>query len=700
MPVKIEKITVKNLGPISDFSSDMGQFNLIFSRNECGKTFLTEFIIRSLFKNIRRWQFRENGSGKVTVSGLGQDGRLVDFSPSTPKKLEDYWEEEGSGLPASLAKLLVSKGGEAAIEETNEGIGKSLIKEVFSGISLLDKIDSDNNISKTVKGGQYEDGNLIIPNTGEGKIHRQLKDEVAKIDSLFEEIESKYKSGMLADHRVTHKQLKEKIGGLHRAKCHAAYLISENIKKLNLTLKQNDEEELGRISQEITLFSRDADDYKMKSAQLVEFINRCRDYEWLQKAIPLYEKLSVTSYRKPPVILAILAGVFAFAAVVFSVFSIMPGTIASLAAAIGLITFYLFRLSSSAKNSGATRELEKLAAEFTQRTPNNTLNMASLLAESEKQKEYYDKSRLLKEQLDTLSLANQSQKSKIMQLFYGLTGNQVTEENWQEELGKRRETNRVIIDKIEGLRSRLSDLAVRDIEYITEDPGISFGYDELESAENELEKNESDINEIEQNIAQLKYSICSETGDDQSIEWLQLLDNLRKKRQEKQIELEDIEARIIAGILVHSEISQLRLEEDKKISEGLKSDVVLRPLSEITGRYRQLFLENDTLMVSDDYKDYCIRDLSTGAREQVMLALRIGFASRALNQDSLFLILDDAFQHSDWEKRKILVGKLADIAKSGWQIIYFSMDNHIRELFDKAGSKFKNGQYKRIELAG
>jgi len=700
MPVKIEKITVKNLGPISDFSSDMGQFNLIFSRNECGKTFLTEFIIRSLFKNIRRWQFRENGSGKVTVSGLGQDGRLVDFSPSTPKKLEDYWEEEGSGLPASLAKLLVSKGGEAAIEETNEGIGKSLIKEVFSGISLLDKIDSDNNISKTVKGGQYEDGNLIIPNTGEGKIQRQLKDEVAKIDSLFEEIESKYKSGMLADHRVTHKQLKEKIGGLHRAKCHAAYLISENIKKLNLTLKQNDEEELGRISQEITLFSRDADDYKMKSAQLVEFINRCRDYEWLQKAIPLYEKLSVTSYRKPPVILAILAGVFAFAAVVFSVFSIMPGTIASLAAAIGLITFYLFRLSSSAKNSGATRELEKLAAEFTQRTPNNTLNMASLLAESEKQKEYYDKSRLLKEQLDTLSLANQSQKSKIMQLFYGLTGNQVTEENWQEELGKRRETNRVIIDKIEGLRSRLSDLAVRDIEYITEDPGISFGYDELESAENELEKNESDINEIEQNIAQLKYSICSETGDDQSIEWLQLLDNLRKKRQEKQIELEDIEARIIAGILVHSEISQLRLEEDKKISEGLKSDVVLRPLSEVTGRYRQLFLENDTLMVSDDYKDYCIRDLSTGAREQVMLALRIGFASRALNQDSLFLILDDAFQHSDWEKRKILVGKLADIAKSGWQIIYFSMDNHIRELFDKAGSKFKNGQYKRIELAG
>jgi uncharacterized protein YhaN len=82
-----------------------------------------------------------------------------------------------------------------------------------------------------------------------------------------------------------------------------------------------------------------------------------------------------------------------------------------------------------------------------------------------------------------------------------------------------------------------------------------------------------------------------------------------------------------------------------------------------------------------------------------MLALRIGFASKVLKQDTLFLILDDAFQHSDWDKRKILVNKLADIAAGGWQIIYFSMDNHIRELFDSAGSKFKKGEYKFIELA-
>ena len=143
----------------------------------------------------------------------------------------------------------------------------------------------------------------------------------------------------------------------------------------------------------------------------------------------------------------------------------------------------------------------------------------------------------------------------------------------------------------------------------------------------------------------------------------------------------------------------MRQEEDRKITEGLQSDVVIAPLVEVTGKYKRLFMDGERLMVSDDYRNFCMSDLSTGAREQVMLALRIGFASKVLKQDTLFLILDDAFQHSDWDKRKILVNKLADIAAGGWQIIYFSMDNHIRELFDSAGSKFKKGEYKCIELA-
>ena len=698
MAIKIEKITVKNLGPIQSFSEDLGLFNIIFSKNECGKTFLTEFIIRSLFKNIKRWQFRGNGSGKVTVSGLNGEGGLTEFSPGTVKKLEDYWEKDETGLPLSMVKLLVSKGGETAIEDSDEGIGKSLIKEVFSGISLLDKIDNDNNISRTVKGAQFEDGNINIGAAGEGRTYRQLKSETDKIDGLFSEIESKYTTGLLQAYKTQQEQLKDRSEKLHKAKCYEAFIISQQIKKLGSSLQKNSEEELSRILRDISLYESRNSEYDGKAAQFEEFSQRCQNYEWLQKALPLYEKFSATAFKRPKIVFVILSGIFALAAILFSIFNISAGTIAALAAAAGLAAFYVIKTASLSKSAASSNEFENLKKEFKDRTGIELTNAATLNLENDRQKEFYDKSKLLKDQMEDLKIKIRELNSAIGQSFYNLGQKQVPESLWHSTISVKREEDRSIRNEIEALRDKQADLAVREIEYVPQDPGVKFSYDESGKIESALDEISRRIGEIESNISSLKYGVCIETNDDQSIDWGQLIENLRKKRFEKQKELDICEARIIAGIIVHSEVTALRQEEDLKITEGLQSDIVVGPLTDVSGKYKRLFMEGERLMVSDDYRDYCLTDLSTGAREQVMLALRIGFASKVLKQDTLFLILDDAFQHSDWDRRKILVDKLADIALSGWQIIYLSMDNHIRELFDNAGSRFKKDEYKCIEL--
>jgi len=41
---------------------------------------------------------------------------------------------------------------------------------------------------------------------------------------------------------------------------------------------------------------------------------------------------------------------------------------------------------------------------------------------------------------------------------------------------------------------------------------------------------------------------------------------------------------------------------------------------------------------------------------------------------------------------------LVDIAKKGWQIIYLTMDDHIKGLFDKVGKEFEAGKYNSFEL--
>jgi uncharacterized protein YhaN len=64
----------------------------------------------------------------------------------------------------------------------------------------------------------------------------------------------------------------------------------------------------------------------------------------------------------------------------------------------------------------------------------------------------------------------------------------------------------------------------------------------------------------------------------------------------------------------------------------------------------------------------------------VLFALRVSLAKKILN-DSAFFIFDDAFQHSDYDRRPKLVDQLFDLSDAGWQIIYLTMDDHIRNLF-------------------
>ena len=62
-----------------------------------------------------------------------------------------------------------------------------------------------------------------------------------------------------------------------------------------------------------------------------------------------------------------------------------------------------------------------------------------------------------------------------------------------------------------------------------------------------------------------------------------------------------------------------------------------------------------------------------------------------------FLILDDAFQHSDWPRRTNLIDQIFRLVESGWQIFYFAMDDHIRDLFLKVGEKVGN-RFTSLEL--
>lgn len=694
MAVKIKNINVKDLGPIEKFSEQLGIFNLIYSPNEKGKTFLTEFIIRSLFKNIKRWSYvREGGNGKIWLSGLNKNP--IEFSPSSKKKIESFWENDGIGLPPSIVNLLVAKGAEATIDDTEEGISKRIIKEILSGINILDKID--NKISKTVKTAEFNIGQISINYQGEGKEYKNLKDELNNIEQLFEDIESKYSKRITETYKINEKALKKQLEELGKAKRHDAYLISGKIEELKHELNKYPEEDLNQLSNDINLYKNEKRTYDKLNNQFNIVYEKCKQFNWLQSALNNYKELSTSNFKTPKKVFLIISGISAIAAIISILFNQQIPSIVLLLNTLFFIGIYIKKFYHASKYQGNKLELDKIKTEFKNRIVKELTDIATIETELKEQEDAYKESALLKNQLKEKDREIQKLHTSIQQKILNIVEKEIDKTQWDEILIDLKKKRKNLIDQIIQKDKRLDKLDVDETDYLQEDIGIRYSQEEYENLETELNEIQKNIKDTEEQLKQLKYTICRLIKDDISITWEELIENLRQKRQEKQNELKKITSKIIAGITVHKIISKLREEEDTKIQEGLESKTVINPLKDLTQRYNRLTLEGDKLIVSDDYNSFDLKDLSTGAREQVMLALRIGFSSKILNQDTLFLILDDAFQHSDWEKRKILIKQLANVAQKGWQIIYLTMDDNIRDLFNKVGQKFK-GEYKNFNL--
>lgn len=78
--------------------------------------------------------------------------------------------------------------------------------------------------------------------------------------------------------------------------------------------------------------------------------------------------------------------------------------------------------------------------------------------------------------------------------------------------------------------------------------------------------------------------------------------------------------------------------------------------------------------------------LSRGARDQVALAVRLALVRRLVGEPA-FLVLDDAFLTSDAARRDALAAAVAELSREGWQIVFFTFDDAIRDAFADLGAR-------------
>jgi uncharacterized protein YhaN len=103
------------------------------------------------------------------------------------------------------------------------------------------------------------------------------------------------------------------------------------------------------------------------------------------------------------------------------------------------------------------------------------------------------------------------------------------------------------------------------------------------------------------------------------------------------------------------------------------------------GRYRSVEYDHDQggpgLIVRQlDGTPLQPHQLSGGAFDQLYLSVRLALAEKLLREEPGFLLLDDPFIKADPGRFRSQMRMLKDLADNGWQILYFSAKQEVREV--------------------
>jgi uncharacterized protein YhaN len=694
MPVRIEEISVRNLGPIDDLQLKLGLFNLIYGKNESGKTYLVEFILRSLFRSSKVWDLRDtSANGKITIAGLRED--VLEFSPTSSKKIDDYWFEVREGIPVKMEKLLVVKGAELSlIENTPGGINRAILREFLSSEALLDDIQG--RISKTVQDASIQGHSIEGAKRGEIAKREESQKELKRIDGQMREIDELYSSGHRAALDRELGSVREAIEGQKKAKRHLAYQIEEEIDHLEADRGDLSSEAIGEIRDLNQAYKRTLNSVKTKEQEIAILKEDCDNYEWVEKAIGEYKSIVGEVSLRIRTIFLILASLLLVVAILTlggvwaGLFFPTVGYIVTLSALVLGTIFaglYIRQQQVTLRKSFDYYEEHKIFDEFEKRFGERGRSLASMEAiKASLQEKYFRRQHLMTSVSDERTTI-ETTRVKIREKFDRLGREAEPEGPWDELMAELEARLREIEGQVHEKREDLARLDVAPSDFVMEDPGVRYQRCALEELEEKEQALSTELNDEQRKLDDLKQKICMITDDEISIDWETLIEHLVQKREERSSEYKGLTAEILGKILIHQELQVLHQQEDEKIHDTLSSEFVSTPLHQITKRYEKVTLDGDQLFVSDPYQTFPLSELSTGAQEQVLLALRLGCAARILGKERLFLLLDDAFQYADWDRRGWLLEKMVSLAKAGWQILYLTMDDHLRDLFHEMGEK-------------
>ena len=720
MSVRIQRLSIRNFGPLRNLVLLPGPVTVVYGQNEAGKTSCIDALVRALRERVRPGRERLI---EQTREGPGFDGEIdLLLDPEDGGTVLELLREH-----PSLARLFIVRDADPSLQAGRSWLNS--IRDRLVGIDLARIADLVRN-----RAGLTENGMLRDARADE---RQRLRERVARIDAFLDDLPG---IGRLQEEihqvdlqRTANRNHGERLRAAERFERfrtaeRAVGSVRENERRLRdldrygeqdlrewreaisllreaAAIAKTAENESSRLRDELEIAAEEAKKRKLardRGNTHTEAIRSARLEENLEEARTANANAGTWSLWKIPLgaagglLLLLSIGLITMATDASGTHAASIGLAAGIAATFGLISAALsITASSRIRHAAAVAEdllararahlgdVKTLAdcsaqlqnAVILQERVEGELTAAQAVVQSLEEKEVAAK-KVEDERNRSLDIV-QRQIAEIRDRVH-LSSIEQLEEKTRERgetkallLESQRTLENLLgsIDPTQPLENQLDELRV-------EDPGIEPNPQRLAATEHELEGFDARLLTLRSQLTERRDRSLAAIG----------LDDIGKihaehSRLHQAIEHMDNETK--GANLALQGIRELSSDIDRPLREALGNgpEAAGHYLEKLTsGRYRAIALEGsqELSVERDDGSRLPVEALSRGARDQLALAIRLSLVRRLLGEPG-FLVLDDAFLTSDAGRREALSVALAELAKEGWQILYFTFDPALRD---------------------
>lgn len=720
--MRITQIGLKKFGKFKDKIFDFSPgFNLIFGRNEAGKTTLTDALLVGLFTkkqgSIPREQKKRYGDEIELWVDLEVEGKKIRFPKAKNfesefgiresefrsiflvregvleiaeqgKSFKEWWDSLKARLrgfeeePAKVLEKIAKIGGFTETFDLKEKIKAERDKKIAALNWFKDREDRIKELIADEERLRQIEGDIEIMEQDIARKEKGLKK--AKLEKA-KEIKSKLDS------------VRNSLQGYERyeERHQDEWEKQENERRrIEGLLKQN-EEQLSYKSNEAREFIQQLEQLKQERERTQQLLGRFQVYEAeLHDALFRKEELK-RAYKVPSPVVGALWGLTGFALIASLV---MPSPVPWIFAGL-LLTASLIATGLLSYQQVKLRRLNSL----TERLLKRARDMAIAAGSLEEMTQEYDELKKRERQLTQDIEYRKELHHRIEEEMKKMREDIEQHERAIKEIGRKLKDlcDRVGLSELDRLREKLSEkqnLEKMIAEYRAELKGY---LNEEESLWEEKLKelavledvepfwDEAEIRRLEEKLRRLRrerderYRLVTAFKAELKAEFeCERPEEASWRASNLEREIDEIEMRRRAGEKIKEIFQAVLGSADELIEEIVTKGNASRYFEAFTdNNYTSIVLAPQTFSIQVQDREDNLWDLdrlSTGTKDQLFTALRIALAEKLLKSKG-FLVFDEGFVTSDRIRLRKQMQVLGKLVADGWQVYYLTAQDEAKE---------------------